>query len=64
MMTTDHDACQRITAQLKAEAVSMAETLHTILLESADPDVCRLAVSGLQGTQTGRDYMTANPVGR
>lgn len=64
MMTTDHAACRAEAALLKAEALDMAEALHTIVQESCDPDSVRLALSGLQGTNTGRDYLTANPIGR
>lgn len=64
MMTTDHGDCRVRQAELKAECLSMAEALHTIVLESMDPDVIRLALSGLQGTNTGRAYLAANPIGR
>lgn len=64
MMTTDHTGCRAEAASLKAEALDLAEALHTIMLESRDPESVRLALSGLQGTATGRDYLAANPVGR
>lgn len=50
--------------RLKAEAIELAQTLHQIVIESDDAEAVRIALSGLQGTQTGRDYLAANPLGR
>jgi len=57
MMTTDE------AAKAKAEAIALAEALHTILRESDDGESVRVAMAALQNTETGRDYMVANPIG-
>lgn len=50
------------TASAKADAIALAQALHTILVETHDAEAARVAIAALQGTQTGRDYLTANPL--
>lgn len=49
------------TARLKAEAVSLAEALHTILSETQEGEVARIALAALTSSETGRRYLDANP---
>jgi hypothetical protein len=62
MMTTPREPGE--VAEAKADAISLAEALHTILGETDEAETVRVAVSALQGTKTGRDYLEANPIGR
>lgn len=61
MMT---DEQRQEVARIQTEALMLAGTLHTIILESEDPEVIRVALSGLQGTEVGRNYLAANPIHR
>lgn len=49
-------------AAIKAEAIAMAQALHTILSETTDAETARIAIAALQGTSTGRAYLEANPL--
>lgn len=49
-------------AKLKAEAIALASALHDVIAETCDAESARTALSGLMATQTGRDYMLANPI--
>jgi hypothetical protein len=50
------------TAATKADAITLAAALHAILSETQEGETARIAIAALQGTQTGRDYMVANPL--
>jgi len=60
MSETNDDTAEH--ARLKAESIALAATLHTIISESADPEVIRIALAGLQGTEIGRAYLDANRI--
>jgi hypothetical protein len=49
-------------AKLKAEAISLASALHTVLSETTEGEIARIALAGLTSTETGRDYLVANPL--
>jgi hypothetical protein len=48
-------------AQLRAEAIALAATLHDVIEDTCDAEAIRIALSGLQNTAVGRAYLTANP---
>jgi dihydropteroate synthase len=56
------DEVTETAASAKADAIALAQALHTILVETHDAEAARTAVAALQGTQTGRDYLNANPL--
>jgi hypothetical protein len=56
-MMTETDA-----ARLKAEAIHLASALHTVVSESEEAETVRIAMAALLATQTGRDYIEANPL--
>ena len=64
MTASDHELCHKEVGRLKSEAVSLAEALHTILGETDEAETARVAISALTTTETGRDYLKANPLGR
>lgn len=49
-------------AKLRSESIALAAALHTIISESTDPEVMRIALAALQSTDTGQRYLNANPL--
>lgn len=62
IMMSEQDEVETQAARDKADAIAMAAALHTILQETDDAEATRVAVAALTGTQTGRDYLKANPI--
>jgi hypothetical protein len=62
IMMSEQEEADTQAARDKADAIAMAGALHTILLETDDAEATRIAIAALTATQTGRDYLTANPI--
>lgn len=52
----------REVSQVRAENLSLCSALHTIIGESNDAEVVRISMAALTGTETGKNYLTANPL--
>lgn len=48
--------------EMTKESLTLVEALHTIVTESDDAEVVRIAMSALTGTNMGRAYLEANPL--
>lgn len=48
--------------EMTKESMTLVEALHTIVTESDDAEVVRIAMSALTGTNMGRAYLAANPL--
>ncbi len=62
MMTDNPPMPTPTLAELKAQAIQLAQALHTVVSESNEGEIVRVALSALMGTSTGRDYLDANPL--
>lgn len=49
-------------AEVSAENVALVEALHTIVGETSDAEVVRIAAAALTNTKTGQRYLSANPL--
>lgn len=49
-------------SQVRTENLVLAQALHTIIGESNDAEVVRISMAALTGTETGKNYLTANPL--
>ena len=56
------DDLVREVSQVRAENLIFAQALHTIVGESTDAEVVRISMAALTGTETGKNYLTANPL--
>lgn len=48
-------------AEVYADNLMLAQALHSIIGESGDAEVVRIAYAAMNGSETGRRYLIANP---
>lgn len=48
--------------QVTSENIQLLDALATIISESTDAEVIRIAVGAITNTETGRNYLLANPL--
>lgn len=48
-------------AEVYTDNLTLASALHTIIGESGDAEVVRIAYAAMTGSETGRRYLAANP---
>lgn len=62
MVEKPRDELVREVSAMRAENILFAQALHTIANESGDAEVVRISMAALTGTETGKNYLLANPL--